>query len=89
MMSIGYFKGLLLVIVGNRLLYYCLALHSQVEGLVELGRPAVVLGLGLELALLVTEVGSDHGDLHEGPEHPRRLPLQIIGSHHWYNEEGD
>lgn len=78
-----------LIILGNRLLYYCLTLDSQVEGLVELGRPAVVLGLGLELALLVTEVGSNHGDLHKGPEHPRRLPLQIIGSHHWYNEEGD
>lgn len=50
------------------------------ETLVELGGPAVVLGLGLELAFLVAEVRPDHGDLHEGSEHPGRLPLQIVGS---------
>lgn len=52
--------------------------HSQLEGLVELGRPAVVLGLGGELALLVGQEGADHADLHEGPEHPRRLPLHVV-----------
>lgn len=52
------------------------------EGLVEPGRPAVVLRLGLELALLIAEVRPDHADLHEGSEHAGRLPLQIVGSHH-------
>lgn len=52
--------------------------HSQLEGLVELGRPAVVLGFGGELALLVGQEGADHADLHEGPEHPRRLPLHVV-----------
>lgn len=52
------------------------------EGLVELGRPAVVLGFGLELAFLVTEVRPDHGDLHKGSEHAGSLPFQITGSHH-------
>lgn len=55
--------------------------HLQVEALIELGRPAVVLRLGLELAFLVAEVRPDHGDLHKGPEHAGRLPLQIAGSH--------
>lgn len=45
------------------------------EGLGELGRPAVILGLGLEFALLVAEVWPDHGDLREGSEHARRLPF--------------
>lgn len=52
--------------------------HSQLKGLVELGRPAVVLGFGGELALLVGQEGADHADLHEGPEHPRRLPLHVV-----------
>lgn len=47
----------------------------QVEALVELWRPAVVLGLRLELSLLVGEVRPNHGDLHEGSEHAGRLPL--------------
>lgn len=51
------------------------------KGLVEFRRPAVVLGLGLESTLLVAELRPDHGDLHEGSEHPRRLPLQVTGSH--------
>lgn len=55
--------------------------NLQVKGLVEFGRPTVVLGLGLEFAFLVAEVRSDHGDLHKWPEHPGRLPLQIISSH--------
>lgn len=54
--------------------------HSQVEALVELGRPDVVLGLGLEPALLVAEVRPDDADLHEGSEHAGRLPLQVAGS---------
>lgn len=53
------------------------------EGLVEFGRPAVVLGFGGELALLVAEVRANHGDLNKRPEHPRRLPLQIISSYHY------
>lgn len=56
--------------------------NLQVEGLVELGRPAVVLGFGLELSLPVAEVGPDGADLHEGPEHSGRLPLQIAGADH-------
>ena len=51
------------------------------ECLVEFGGPAVVLGLGGELALLVAQVGPDHADLHERPEHSRGLPLEIIGGH--------
>lgn len=47
----------------------------QMEGFIELRRPAVVLGLGLELPFLVTEVRTDHGDLHKGSEHARRLPF--------------
>lgn len=50
------------------------------EALVELGRPDVVLGLGLEPALLVAEVRPDDTDLHEGSEHAGRLPLQVAGS---------
>lgn len=60
-------------------------LHLQVEGLVEFGRPAVVLGFSLKFTFLVTEVRTDHGDLYEGPEHARRLPFQIIGSHYCSN----
>lgn len=57
--------------------------NSQLEGLVELGRPAVVLRLGGEAALLVGEEGTDHGELHEGPEHPGRLPLHVVHRHDW------
>lgn len=49
--------------------------YSQMEVLVELGRPAVILGFGLEFAFLVAEVRPDHGDLHEGSEHAGRLPF--------------
>lgn len=56
--------------------------HSQLEALVVFGGPAVVLGLGGKFPLLVTQVGADDVDLNEGPEDARRLPLQVIGSHH-------
>lgn len=36
--------------------------------------------------LLVTEVGTDDVDLHEGTEDPLGLPLNVIGSHHWERE---
>ncbi len=55
--------------------------YLQMEGLVELGRPAVVLGFGLEFAFLVAEVRPNHGDLHKGSEHARSLPFQVTGSH--------
>lgn len=49
--------------------------NSQVEGLIEFRRPAVVLGFGLEFTFLVAELRTDHGDLHKRPEHARRLPF--------------
>lgn len=52
--------------------------NSQLEGLVELCRPAVVLGLRGELALLVGQLRADHADFDEGPEHPRCLPLHVV-----------
>lgn len=61
-------------------------LHLQMERFVELGRPAVVFGLCLEFPFLVTEVRADHGDLHKGSEHARRLPLQVSGPHNCINK---
>lgn len=53
------------------------------EGLVELGRPAVGLGLGCLLPLLVREVRSDQVGLHERTEHAGRDdPLEVVGCHH-------
>lgn len=52
------------------------------EGLCEFRGPAVVLGLGGELPLLVAEVRSDDVDLHEGSEYALSLPAQVIGCHH-------
>lgn len=49
--------------------------YLQMEALVELGRPAVILGFGLEFAFLVAEVRPDYADLHEGSEHAGRLPF--------------
>lgn len=43
--------------------------YLQLEVLVELGGPAVVLGFGLEFAFLVAEVRPDHGDLGKWSEH--------------------
>lgn len=57
--------------------------NSQLESLVELCRPAVVLGLGGELALLVSQEGADHGDVNKGPEHARRLPLHVVHRDDW------
>lgn len=57
--------------------------NSQLEGLVELRRPAVVLGLCGELALLVGKVRADHADFHERSEHPRRLPLHVVHCNDW------
>lgn len=56
--------------------------YSQVEGLVEFRRPAVVLGFGGEFAFLVAEVRPDHRHFHEGTEHSGRLPPQIVRRHH-------
>lgn len=50
-------------------------LYLQTKALIELWRPAVVLGFGLEFALLVAEVRPNYGDLHEGSEHAGRLPF--------------
>lgn len=49
--------------------------YLQVEGLVELGGPAVVLRFGLEFSFFVAQMRPDHGDLHKGPEHAGRLPF--------------
>lgn len=56
--------------------------YLQGEGFVVFGGPAVVLGLGGVLSLLVAQMWADDVDLHEGPEDPLRLPPQVIGSHH-------
>lgn len=56
--------------------------YSLLEALAELGRPAVVLGLGGKFSLLVAEMRADDIDLHEGPE-ALRLPFQVVGRHHW------
>ena len=58
----------------------------QLEALIVLWGPAVVLGFGRKLAFLVTELGADDVDLDEWPENARSLPLEVIGSHHcWGN----
>lgn len=57
--------------------------NSQLESLVELCRPAVVLGLRGELALLVGQEGTNHGDFDKRPEHPGCLPLHIIRCDDW------
>lgn len=55
--------------------------NVQLEGFAELRGPAVVLGFGGELPLLVTEVRADDVNLHEGPENTLRLPAKVIGCH--------
>lgn len=55
--------------------------YLLLEALAKLRRPAVVLGLGGKLPLLVTQMRADDVDLHKGPE-ALCLPLQIVGSHH-------
>lgn len=57
--------------------------YSQVKGFIEFRCPAVVLGFGGEFAFLVAEVRPDHRHLHEGTEHSRCLPPQIVRRHHW------
>ncbi len=57
--------------------------NSQLERLVELCRPAVVLGFCGELALLVGQEGTNHGDFNERPEHPRCLPLHVVRCDDW------
>lgn len=57
-------------------------LYSQRERLVVFGGPAVVLGLGGVLPLLVAQVGADDEDLHERTENPLSLPTQVVGGHH-------
>lgn len=52
--------------------------NSQLKGFVELGRPAVVLGFGSELALLVGQEGTNQADFDKRPEHARRLPLHVV-----------
>lgn len=63
--------------------------HLQLEALIVLGGPAVVLGFGGEFPLLVTEVGPNDVDLDEGPEDSRGLPLEVIGSHHCKEATGE
>lgn len=50
------------------------ACHSQCKGLVVFWSPAVVLGLGGVLSLLIAEMRANDVDLHEGPENSRSLP---------------
>lgn len=56
--------------------------YSQSERFVVFGGPAVVLGLGGVLPLLVAEVGADNEDLHKRTKYPLSLPTQVVGSHH-------
>lgn len=56
--------------------------NSQLEALIVLGGPAVVLGFGRKLAFLVAEMGPNDVYLNEWPENARSLPLEVIGSHH-------
>lgn len=58
-------------------------LNSQLECLVELRCPAVVLRLCGELALLISQEGADHGNLNERPKHPRCLPLHVVNGDDW------
>lgn len=59
--------------------------HSQGEGFVVFGRPAVVLGFGGVLALLVAEVRADDEHFHKRTEYPLRLPPQVVGGHHCHD----
>lgn len=61
--------------------------NSQLESLVEFSRPAVVLGFCGELALLVSQEWTDHGDVDERPKHPRRLPLHVVHRDDWRGDE--
>jgi len=70
-----------------------------VEGLVELRRPVVSLGLGLGLAFLIAEVWPADCALNERLEHALGTPLESIGGHdlhsnlvlagHWVREDVD
>lgn len=51
------------------------------EGFVIFWRPIVVLGLCRELSLLVAQVGTNHVDLDERPEHTCVGPLELIAGH--------
>lgn len=59
---------------------------SQLEAFIVLGSPAVVLGFGRKLAFLVTEMGPNDVDLNEWTENARSLPLEVIGSHHYWRK---
>lgn len=59
---------------------------SQLEALIVLGSPAVVLGFGRKLAFLVTEMGPNDVDFNEWTENARSLPLEVIGSHHYWRK---
>lgn len=56
--------------------------HSLLEALIELWRPAVVLGLGGKFPLLVTQVRANDVDFDERPE-ALCFPFQVISSDHW------
>lgn len=56
--------------------------YLLLEALAKLRGPAVILGLGGKLPLLVTQMRANDVDLHKWPE-ALRLPLQLVGSHHW------
>lgn len=56
--------------------------YLLLEALAKLWGPAVVLGLGGKLPLLVTQMRANDVDLHKWPE-ALCFPLQVVGSHHW------
>lgn len=59
---------------------------SQLEALIVLGGPAVVLGFGCKLAFLVAEMGPNDVDFNKWPENARSLPFEVIGSHHYWGK---
>lgn len=70
--------------ISQRLCTDSAELNSQLEGLVELGRPAVVLGFCSKLALLVCQEGTNQADFDKRPEHARSLPLHVVHCNDWW-----
>lgn len=59
--------------------------YLQLESLVELCGPAVVLRFRGELSLLVGQKGADHGDLDKRTKHPGGLPLHVVHRNDWWD----
>lgn len=57
--------------------------YSLLECFIVLWWPVVVLGLGAEFALLVSQVRPQGVDLHKWPEHGVGLPDEVVHGDHW------